>query len=82
MKLEELHKKSFKNGELIKTAPICSCFYCLKKYPGTLVTEFAKEKDNMKTAICPFCWIDSVIPEDISDELLKNLREEYFIKDV
>lgn len=78
MTLEQLHKKSFKNSEQIKTAEICSCFYCLRKYPGKTVKEFAKEDDNKATAICPFCWIDAVIPEDVSEQVLKEMCKTYF----
>jgi hypothetical protein len=41
------------------------CFYCLKRYPVSQITEYT---DGGRTAICPHCSIDSVVG-DCGEEL-------------
>lgn len=38
----------------------CGCFYCLQIFDGEQILEWV---DDGRTALCPFCGIDSVISE-------------------
>lgn len=67
------------NKELLKKTNICGCFYCLKIFNPILITEWC---DNGKTAICPFCGIDSIIYDNniypINREFLEIMHSEWF----
>lgn len=64
------HKESFKNRAQLEKAKVCGCFYCGNIFPVVKVKEWV---DNKKTALCPKCGIDAVVPffEEM-DEDLKN----------
>ncbi len=56
----DAHKFSSYNRALIKRSKVCTCFCCLKEFPAEKAEyDYAGED----TAICPYCWTDSVIPE-------------------
>ena len=84
--LEELHKYSFGNKERIERSNKCGCFYCGKIFNSEDVDYFIHEKSGVETAVCPYCGIDSVIGDEnkevehieITDELLKNMKNRYF----
>ena len=81
--LEELHKYSFENEQALSAVKSCGCFYCLKIFSPDEITYWVNDR-NGKTALCPYCTIDSVIPESISgeyelnDELLKVMNDRFF----
>ena len=77
----EEHRKSFKNFEEIKRSKKCGCFYCQKIFDADEVVDFATEDDGQKTALCPYCGIDSVIQDsnvEITSELLEKMNTEWF----
>jgi hypothetical protein len=81
--LEHIHSTlATSNYASIKLSSQCGCFYCLKVFSSTDVTEWITEGDS-KTAVCPHCGIDSVIPATNSDNtvdtvLLSEMREHWF----
>ena len=70
-------KMSLHNADKITIDTDCSCYYCLSNFKGCDITEYV---DEGRTAICPFCSIDSVLPEKISKERLEELYKENFTK--
>lgn len=54
-------ERSFKVRDKIDLAEFVGCFYCCKVYKPKLIKEWC---DSQKTAICPKCAIDSVVPFD------------------
>jgi hypothetical protein len=81
MDLEELiriHQKSRYNKEKLQSIGKCACFHCKSKFPTVDIKEWT---DGGKTAICPKCKVDSVIPItpdcDIEDKL-DQLHDLYF----
>jgi hypothetical protein len=82
MNLSQAHKKSFKNEAEVRASVTCGCFYCLKVFPPASVTHWATERDGVRTAMCPFCGIDSVIGSasgiEVTHELLNALNSAYF----
>ena len=73
--IEEATRIAWKNRSKIKEDTVCSCYYCLSKYDGGEISEYL---DNEQTAVCPKCGIDSVIPEDVDEEILMDVNEKYF----
>ena len=52
----------------------CSCYYCLKNFSKEKIQEWT---DQSRTAICPYCHVDSVIPQTNMDEL-KAMQKYWF----
>lgn len=76
------HKKSFRNQDILKQAKRCGCFYCLKIFNPEEITEWtdsSKGDEGLpKTAICPYCGIDSIIAEDSENKITpQNLKLAY-----
>ena len=74
---------SFNNRQKILKSRECGCYYCLKQFFVMQITQWWDEDENGigQTAVCPFCWIDSVIGDDtinITEKLLKEMREYWF----
>ena len=85
--LDLIHKKSGWHEEEIQSSSTCGCFYCLDIYPPSEIEEWIEEGEETipgkgKTAICPKCGIDAVLPEssdyEMSIEFLKVMNEAYF----
>lgn len=77
----EEHSKSFKNFDAIQQSKKCGCYNCKKIFDATEIDEWVTEKDGQKTALCPYCGIDSVIQDanvQITPELLDKMQEEWF----
>lgn len=72
--LQDLHKQSFKNTEIVKKCGDLSCFYCLKNFSFGDVKDFV---DQGQTALCPFCSIDSVICR-VDDATLFEMNNRWF----
>ena len=67
------------NREQLEKVNICGCFYCLKIFDPKLITKWC---DNGKTAICPFCGIDSIIYDNkyypVTEKFLEAMNYEWF----
>lgn len=75
-KLIILHQKSRYNIEDIKRVSRCACFYCKRVFNESDIKEYT---DGGKTAICPYCGVDSVIPaEGDFVSKLDELHDFYF----
>lgn len=76
------HNHSIYNEEELNNSKKCGCFYCLRIYDPKKIKEWVDEKNGKKTALCPFCEIDSVIAEsneyELNDELLKYMNDYWF----
>ena len=73
------HNLAYSNRQKLAQASVCGCFYCLHIFsPEEIVWEI----DGDNTAMCPYCGIDSVIPESaslpITKAFLKKMREFWF----
>ena len=79
---DKIHKKSSSHEKDIKNSKICGCFYCISIFTPDKIKEWWEEKSSGKTAVCPKCGIDAVIPDDteyeITVELLEKMKKEYF----
>ncbi len=79
-RLSELHdyiRQSKANEDNINASIMCACFTCRKKFFSSAITDWAIEEDSdRKTAICPLCDADTVIPDDGRGEINAQLLEE------
>jgi hypothetical protein len=67
-----LHVHCTANKEALHHAAKCGCFYCLRIFDPGSIDEWMDDKDG-KTAVCPHCGIDSVIPDTASAGFGKEL---------
>ena len=74
------HKYSFQNEADIQTSNTCGCFFCGKIFDKTLVAEWISDNGG-RTALCPHCGIDSVLPDskvEFSKEFLEQMYKVWF----
>lgn len=78
--LRAAHKASINNRSAIDESAKAGCFRCIYVFP---VPRVKKWIDDGQTALCPWCGIDSVIPESsgfpaTDRRFLKAMRERWF----
>ena len=77
--LKEIHHQSMFNKVKLDETSLCGCFYCKEIMPVTEITEWT---DRARTAICPYCGIDSIHPDSekypLTETLLDQLYKMYF----
>jgi hypothetical protein len=66
---------SLRNRDQVTAVPVCGCFYCRATFPGGAVQAWV---DDGKTALCPRCGIDSVLPNVIAGVSLRWLHHHRF----
>lgn len=81
MTTHEAHKFCKGNEPRLQDCQKCGCFYCMKIYSPSEIIEWHPEHDGVRTAICPYCAIDSVLSEkdvDINKEFLQSMYDQWF----
>lgn len=75
--IEKSRKLSFKNKDKIANSSQVSCYYCCRTYSADDIKEWV---DDGLTAICPYCSVDSVIPDDVglTAEEKEKLHKHWF----
>jgi hypothetical protein len=85
--LNKIHSKSGWHEKDILNSKICGCFYCLNIFSPNEIQDWVEEPEDCprgsgKTALCPNCGIDAVLPDniehEITKELLEDLHKEFF----
>ena len=60
--LKASHKHSIFNQKEIMVSELCGCFDCLKTFcPEEIFNWCDKGNPKGSTAICPYCYVDSII---------------------
>lgn len=81
------HAASFGNEEAMKKASACGCFKCKTMFTPAEITEWIPEQDGRRTALCPYCGVDAVVPKpkDIkkdgyffSESVLREMHRLFF----
>ena len=75
----EAHKFSSYHRSNVEDSD-CGCFYCVKTFHGSEIKEWI---DGGKTALCPYCGINSVIssvdvPKIVDDKFRLAMHEKWF----
>lgn len=75
------HKASFQNERLVKESEVCGCFFCGKIFPAIEVKDWCPDGADA-TATCPYCGVDSVIPDasgwPLTPDFLVVMRSRWF----
>ena len=76
------HAHSFVNRDEIMQSQKCGCFRCLHIFAPDAVSEWIDDLTDEPTALCPYCFTDSVIGDEsgfpITEEFLKKMRDYWF----
>jgi len=78
--LLSVHQYSSNHKKELNEANECGCFYCLKTFKTTEITEWIDDKFD-KTAICPKCGIDAILSEKHpikNPHFLSEMRRQWF----
>jgi len=62
---------AFHNKNEISFCQECGCYHCLKIFPKEEVKNWT---DDSKTALCPYCGVDAVLPNtayNLNEDLKK-----------
>lgn len=79
-KCQLAHKYSTSNQDAISRSASCGCFFCGEIFEKECVTEWIADQ-NGKTAVCPRCGVDSVLPNSVvklSKEFLEEMYKVWF----
>jgi hypothetical protein len=80
--LKTAHDHSFKNRPEVTASDQCGCFYCLSNFLPSEISEWLKEKDGQETAVCPKCFVDSVIGSasgfPITADFMQRMHDYWF----
>lgn len=71
--LEGSLKYTTVNRKALEKSAKAGCYFCLKVYPARKVVTFL---DSEETGLCPYCGIDSVLPDSAPYELTRATLEE------
>lgn len=76
----QAHSKSINNNVEIEKSKKCGCFHCLQIFSPSEIKSWLK--DTTGTALCPYCNMDSIIPETkdtiIDKSLLEKMNKYWF----
>lgn len=76
----EAHAFCRNHKESLEKSSQCGCFYCLKIFKPEEIKEWIDK--GGKTALCPFCNIDSVVGDAsnvlINEKFLGTMRDLWF----
>jgi len=75
------HQISIWNRPDIEASKMAGCFGCLKAFPANEVVDWCDEDGT--TALCPYCGIDSVMPDAVIanaaiPDLLEKMHDHWF----
>ncbi len=76
--LESLHKLCGWHEDVVRRSNRCGCFHCLEFFSPREIVDWIEEPADCprgagKTAVCPRCGIDAVLPDTTGDELTGSL---------
>lgn len=80
---KKIHSYCIANEKILRDNIECVCIYCGRKMVYGDISFWIKDKDG-KTAVCPACGIDCVVPETIrgiyklNDDTVKEMNKWYF----
>ena len=84
--LKAAHEASRYNRKALGNDKKCGCYYCLKEFDPSKIKEWIPELDPEieETALCPYCDMDSVLPEKsgfpLTEDFLMTMMVRWFGK--
>ena len=84
---KQIHDNCGWHEKDVLKSKLCGCFYCVSIFSTSEINEWIDEPNDCprgqgRTAVCPNCGIDAVLPESdqykITNELLEAMQNEWF----
>lgn len=79
--LDDAHQYATGNEELVVRSSLCGCFSCEEIFPPDEIEDWTDDKKG-RTAICPHCYIDAVLPDSgpyhVTYAFLKKMNRRWF----
>lgn len=79
--LRDAHKYSCNHEEFINRSEYCGCFSCCRVFPSYEIKNYIKDMGG-KTALCPYCDTDALLPQsgpyELSEVLLRKMNKRWF----
>ena len=75
------HQYSVSNKQTVLSSEKCGCFFCNQIFDSNLITDFYIQDEKGETAICPFCGVDSILPDskvELSAQVLEDMHKLWF----
>jgi hypothetical protein len=65
------------NKTALSESTECGCVYCLKRFNPNEIVEWCCERDENaeNSALCPYCGIDSIVPNKLIDYTDNDLKK-------
>jgi hypothetical protein len=80
--LKRAHKASFRNEAALRASEQAGCFHCCEVFHPEQIKQWVREHQGGRTAVCPRCGIDSVLPASagypLTDEFLHAMEAHWF----
>jgi hypothetical protein len=79
--LNALFKQGFRNEQRLRLAHRAGCYSCKEIFPTSEIVGWYDD-EPCRTAECPRCHVDSVVPESpefiLTPELMKQMQAKFF----
>ncbi len=79
------HRESSCNEKAIRKSERCGCFHCLEIFDSGDIYEWITDISAAKTALCPYCDTDTVIPDisgfPLTDDFLIKMYDYWYPND-
>ena len=84
--LTAFHKLCGWHEDAVRASTQCGCFDCLRLFPASGISQWIEEQETSargrgRTAVCPACGMDTVLPESpdyvLSVELLSAMHKRW-----
>lgn len=78
------HGHSIRHHDEVLRSELCGCFYCCRIFAPSAIEKWVDDGESVsqRTALCPYCSIDSVIGSasgyPITAALLKRMNQHWF----
>lgn len=76
------HDKCYRNERSVKASRKCGCFYCCQVFDADRIYDWCDEDQPERTALCPYCGVDSVIGDvegySLTPDFLQAMHEYWF----
>jgi hypothetical protein len=78
--MASLHETAYANRIECEAKEICGCFYCCNIFPSTKITSYLDVTlaKSERTAVCPHCDLDTVLPGVTDRSTLKKMQVFWF----
>ena len=79
--LNKIYEHCSNNKEELLKSEKCGCFNCLTIFDPKEIFEWIEFDEGEYTAFCPYCAIDSILPEsdeyELTEDLLKKMHKRW-----